>query len=84
MGQQLVNLLALFVVLDVDIAPVETRGDVQRLGSDLVDFLYYIDWAVEHVGSGIVRLLWHWLRVPEVVGVVEWGYLLYLLLAIVT
>ena len=72
LSEKIIHFFALLVVFDVDVAPLETGWNLKWVSSDLINGLDSIDLLVEVIIGWLIGALWHWLTIPEIMGVVEW------------
>lgn len=83
LSQEIVDLFAFFVILDVDVAPPKSSGDVEWFSSDIWNLFIFIDLLVIVLGRNSIGYFRNWLRIPEVMSIIERGYLSDILLSLI-
>ena len=76
LSQEIVYFFTFFIVLDVHVWPMISCWDIERLFSNISYCFWHINLFVEIILCHIVSCFWHWLRVPEIMSVIQWGQFL--------
>lgn len=70
LGEQLIYLVGLVVISDIHVRPKEAIRDSKGFVLNFTDGFFRVDLFVKILVSDLFIHFWHWLSLPEIVGIV--------------
>ena len=75
LSQEIVDLCAFFVILDIDVAPPKSFWNVEWFSSDIFNLFGDVDLLVIVSKRNSIGWFRNWLRISEVMCIIKWCYL---------